>query len=74
MALADAEWDAGDKACGELALELRHRVRALPPGAVLRLTSLDPAAPIDLPAWCRVTGHTLVYANHPEYFIRRKED
>ena len=71
---ADAEWDAGEMACGELALELRQRMRALPPGAVLRLISRDPAAPIDLPAWCRVTGHTLVRAKHPEYSIHRKED
>ena len=25
-------------------------------------------------AWCRLTGHTLVAADHPVYVIRRKND
>jgi len=70
---ADAEWDAGDMGCGDLVLELRLRVQALGPGKVLKVTAHDPGAPEDLPAWCRLTGHTLVRAEHPEYWIRRKE-
>jgi len=69
----DAEWDAGDLGCGELVLELRARLAALRPGAVLRLVARDPGAPADLPAWCRMTGHTLVSETHPVYHIRRKE-
>jgi tRNA 2-thiouridine synthesizing protein A len=68
-----AAWDAGDLGCGELVLALRGRLNALPPGAVLRVTATDPAAPEDLPAWCRLTGNPLVRMNHPEYHIRRKE-
>ena len=67
------EWDAGDLGCGELVLELRARMRRLRPGEVLRLVALDPGAPADLPAWCRMTGHTLVSHAHPVYHIRRKE-
>lgn len=70
----DAEWNAGDLACGELVLELRRRLRALPPGSIIKVTALDPAAPQDVPAWCRLTGHALVHARHPSYFIRRKEE
>jgi tRNA 2-thiouridine synthesizing protein A len=70
----DAAWDAGDLGCGELVLELRARVAALQPGQVLKLTALDPGAPADLPAWCRLTGHALVAAEHPVYLIRHKED
>jgi tRNA 2-thiouridine synthesizing protein A len=69
----DAEWDAGDTGCGDLVLELRHRVTALEPGAVFRLVARDPGAPADLPAWCRMTGHTLLSAAPPVYLIRRKE-
>jgi tRNA 2-thiouridine synthesizing protein A len=69
----EAEWDAGDLGCGELLLELRTRLAAVGPGGVLRLTSRDPGSPEDLPAWCRMTGHTLVSQNHPVYLIRRKE-
>lgn len=70
----DAEWNAGELSCGELVLELRRRMRALPPGSIIKVTALDPAAPEDMPAWCRLTGHALVHARHPSYFIRRKEN
>jgi tRNA 2-thiouridine synthesizing protein A len=70
---ADVEWDAGDLGCGDLVLELMLRMNAMPPRQVLRLVALDPGAPADLPAWCRMTGHTLLEANHPVYVIRRKE-
>jgi tRNA 2-thiouridine synthesizing protein A len=59
--------------CGDLVLALRGRLAALRPGAVLRVVARDPAAPEDLPAWCRLTGHTLARADHPVYDIRRKE-
>ena len=69
----DADWDAGDLACGDLVLQLRLRMEAMPPGHVLRLVALDSGAPEDLPAWCRLTGHALLAADHPVYLIRRKE-
>jgi tRNA 2-thiouridine synthesizing protein A len=70
---ADDLWDAGDLGCGELVLELKLRLDRLRPGHVLKLVALDPGAPADLPAWYRMTGHTLVSATHPVYLIRRKE-
>jgi tRNA 2-thiouridine synthesizing protein A len=74
LALVPAEvWDAGDLGCGELVLALRGRMNALPSGAVLQVTATDPAAPEDLPAWCRLTGHGLVRMSHPDYYIRRRE-
>jgi tRNA 2-thiouridine synthesizing protein A len=56
---ADAEWDAGDLGCGPLVLALRNRLRAMP-GRVLKLRALDPGAPEDLPAWCRLTNNELI--------------
>jgi tRNA 2-thiouridine synthesizing protein A len=67
-----AEFDAGDRGCGELALELRMRIEALAGGDVLRLIARDAGAPEDLPAWCRMTGHRLRGAEHPVYWIERK--
>ncbi|MBL8753040.1 MAG: sulfurtransferase TusA family protein [Planctomycetes bacterium] len=58
--------------CGDLVLELRTRLAALPPGAVFELRAEDPGAPIDLPAWCKLTGHSMVAVAHPTYRIRRK--
>ncbi len=71
---ADAEWDAGDLACGELLLDLLHKMRALPPGSVLKLIATDPAARIDIGAWCRVTKNPLVAKSPPVFFIQRKEN
>jgi tRNA 2-thiouridine synthesizing protein A len=68
----DTEWDAGPMACGELVMALRAKLLARSPGAVVRVRATDPAAAEDLPAWCRLTGHTLVSAAPPEYTIRRK--
>jgi tRNA 2-thiouridine synthesizing protein A len=50
--------DGGDRSCVRLLLELRARITALPPGTLIHLIATDPAAPIDLPAWCHLTGHT----------------
>lgn len=71
---AIAEWDAGDMGCGELVLELRSRLDTLKPGQIMKVTARDPGAPADVPAWCRMTGHTLVGGAPPVYLIRRKED
>ena len=69
----DIAWDAGDIGCGELALELRHRIHALEPGRVLALRATDPGAAQDIPAWCRLSGNTLLEAAHPTYRIRKRE-
>ncbi|MGH8990986.1 MAG: sulfurtransferase TusA family protein [Acidimicrobiia bacterium] len=72
--MSEAVWDARDLGCGELVLALRGRLLALPPGALLRVTARDLGAPEDLPSWCRLTGHELVEAEHPEYLIRRRQE
>jgi tRNA 2-thiouridine synthesizing protein A len=55
----DAEWYAGDLGCGDLVLELRGKLLAMP-GKVLKLVARDPGAPADIPAYCRMTGHQLL--------------
>jgi tRNA 2-thiouridine synthesizing protein A len=71
---ADAQWDAGDMGCGELVIELRFRLKAMAAGSILKLTARDSGAREDLPAWCRMTGHGLLKAQHPEYWIKRREE
>ncbi len=68
-----AAWDAGELGCGELVLALCERVRALGPGEVLLVTARDAGAAADIPAWCALTGHTLVRAAPPRFWIRRRE-
>ncbi len=68
----DAEWDAGDMGCGDLVLALRLRLQDLASGRVIKVVARDPGAPADMPAWCGLTGHTLLKTDHPLYWIRRK--
>lgn len=49
--------DGGDRGCGELLLAVHATVKALPEGTLVRILASDPAAPIDIPAWCYLTGH-----------------
>lgn len=66
-------WDAGDMSCGDLVLALRKRLQGLASGEALLLRATDPAAPEDIPAWCRLTRNPLAHHDHPRYWIRRKE-
>jgi tRNA 2-thiouridine synthesizing protein A len=50
--------DGGTLGCARLLLLLRDHAARLPDGTVIHLTTTDPVAPIDLPTWCRMTGHT----------------
>ena len=70
----DLEWNAGEMSCGDLVLELRRRVREAP-GSVIKVIALDAGAPADLPAWCRMTGHTLLAQDQQlkAYWIRAKD-
>ena len=54
--------DGGDRACGELLLVLARHARRLPANSTIRLVATDPAAAVDLPAWCHLTGHQFVGA------------
>jgi tRNA 2-thiouridine synthesizing protein A len=66
--------DGGDKLCVQLLIELRAHVVAAGAGAVIHLIATDPAAPIDLPAWCHLTGHTYLGpvrgTERPTYALR----
>ncbi|MFE7312290.1 sulfurtransferase TusA family protein [Streptomyces sp. NPDC057555] len=43
--------------CVTLLLRLRREIADAAPGTVVHLIATDPAAPLDLPAWCHMTGH-----------------
>ncbi|MGW7131281.1 sulfurtransferase TusA family protein [Streptomyces bobili] len=44
--------------CVTLLLRLRKEIDGAKPGTVVHIIATDPAAPLDLPAWCHMTGHT----------------
>ena len=58
--------------CGQLVMQLRRRMSDLEPGERLEVISQSPGAAVDLPAWCRMTGHRLIKAEHPLYTIERR--
>jgi len=53
---ADLEIDALGKLCPLPVIELGKRIGSVPVGAVVRVLADDPAARLDIPAWCRMTG------------------
>ncbi|MEU5947602.1 sulfurtransferase TusA family protein [Micromonospora sp. NPDC047465] len=50
--------DGSGLLCVTLLIRLREEIDGVPPGTVVHVVATDPAAPIDLPAWCHLTGHT----------------
>ena len=53
----DEEIDARGLLCPLPVLKAAKRLRAMQPGAVLRLVADDPAAVIDVPNYCRESGN-----------------
>jgi len=76
--IPDAICDGGDLDCGSgLLLIIREAMQPLPPGGVLEVRSREISVKEDLPAWCRLVGHSLVAARPGEgaythYFIRKQ--
>ena len=68
-----AFFDAGPMGCGEIVLELKFRLAPMAPGQLLRVHATDLGVREDLPAWCRMTGHTLTQADPPYYTIQRRK-
>lgn len=67
----DSIFEGGDRECGELLLDLRLHLQALPGGARVLAVTQSPGAPLELPTWCRLTGHKLLAAAHPHYLIEK---
>ena len=59
----------------DLSLELDKiaaTLRKMDSGQTLEVRATDPSVAVDLPAWCRMVGHTLVEQQDDRYVIRRK--
>lgn len=52
--------DAGAALCPMPVILAARRAAELPAGTVLRVRSADRASAHDLPAWCRMRGHTVL--------------
>jgi tRNA 2-thiouridine synthesizing protein A len=74
----DEIYDAGALGCGDGPLtHIAGALKRMPPGAVLEVRSTDPGVTADLPAWCRMVGHTFLGGGTQDYegryFVRRKD-
>ncbi|RMB83838.1 sulfurtransferase TusA family protein [Streptomyces shenzhenensis] len=63
--------------CVTLLLLLRKEIDGAEPGTVVHVIATDPAAPLDLPAWCHLTGHIYlgpVPGNRPVFALQLASD
>ena len=68
----DDEFDGGEETCGRVIINLYLYLRTQPSGYRILVISRDPGAPMELPAWCRMTGNALLDQRHPYYLITLK--
>lgn len=68
----DDEFDGGDETCGRVIVNLHLYIRDQEPGLRILVISRDPGAPVELPAWCRMTRNELTITKHPYYLITLK--
>jgi tRNA 2-thiouridine synthesizing protein A len=63
--------DCRGQRCPLPVIALARRLPELPVGAVLRVLADDPAAAVDIPAWCRLRGQEYVGSTPGGYDVRR---
>jgi TusA-related sulfurtransferase len=70
---ADAFYDAGDAGCAYGPIEEIARLMCqMTSGQTLEVRATDRSVAVDLPAWCRLTGHQFVEKQGNRYLIRRQ--
>ena len=70
------ELDCRDLLCPMPVIELGRRLADVGVGELLAVVARDPAARVDVPAWCRMRGQEWVRADTaadgaPRYVVRR---
>jgi arsenite methyltransferase len=74
---ADAVLDGHGHTCGTIEPMMKRHMRALESGQVLEVRVDDPAARLGVPAWSRLTGHTLLATveedeRRSRFFLRKR--
>jgi tRNA 2-thiouridine synthesizing protein A len=72
----DLELDCRDLRCPMPVIELARHLGDVEPGQVLAVVARDPAARVDVPAWCRMrqqeyVGEDTADDGAPRYLVRR---
>ena len=69
--------DAPGHACINLTPLIKQAMASLQPEDILKVYSDDDASRLGVPAWCRLTGHTLIEVKEldttkTEFYIKKK--
>ncbi|MBQ0980985.1 sulfurtransferase TusA family protein [Micromonospora zamorensis] len=76
MTMPDEVIDCRGQRCPLPVIAAARRLPQLPVGTVVRVLADDPAAAVDLPAWCRMRGQEFLGSvkgpDGPAYDIRRR--
>ena len=59
--MSEFELDARNTLCPMPVIKTQNKIAELSPGDVLRVVCTDPGALNDIPAWCRINGHTVLH-------------
>ncbi|GAA4251091.1 hypothetical protein GCM10022255_042380 [Dactylosporangium darangshiense] len=62
--------DALGKRCPLPVIMLAKLAADQPPGTEIAVLADDPAAAVDIPAWCRMKGHTFVATEGDRHTVR----
>ncbi len=70
---ADVVIDMGETGCDQLLEEVENIMKTMVDGQTILVTAYDPAAPLDIKAWARRTGNTLVnmFLTHNQFLLRK---
>ncbi|MFF0153095.1 sulfurtransferase TusA family protein [Micromonospora sp. NPDC005203] len=75
MTMPDEVIDCRGQRCPLPVIAAARRLPQVPVGAAVRVLADDPAAAVDIPAWCRMRGHEYLGAvtgpEGPAYDVRR---
>ena len=58
--MSEYQLDARNTLCPMPVIKTQDRVNELQSGDILEVTCTDPGALSDIPAWCRINGHTVL--------------
>lgn len=62
--------DARHLMCPMPVIRAQNRIAELQPGDTLEVQATDPGALHDIPAWCRVHGHSVLATQHVANEVR----
>ncbi len=58
--MSEHRLDARRLLCPMPVIRTQDRIKDLAPGDILEVICTDPGASNDIPAWCRINGHSLL--------------